>query len=76
MIPCPKCLSPAPSRTTMTHKGKAVYRHFKCGACFLEFDTCETVTCSRKLEGNLSPEQLERLFGKPKFKYKALPPTR
>jgi hypothetical protein len=75
MIPCPKCRAPAGELNQRTHR-HTVYRQFKCRSCLTVWNTHEKIVRNEALERQLTAEELEKVFGKPKFKYKTTPPRR
>jgi hypothetical protein len=83
MLPCPNCGSKTGVHHMRTHGRKIVYRQYWCGGagrvgCGLVFNTHETIQRNEALERQIvdlygkdrAPAQLERMFGKPGFKYK------
>lgn len=79
-FPCPRCRTAASNKQGRTSGNTTKYRQYVClpahGGCGLVMNTHEVLVRNKALEAQLTAEQLEWMFGKPKFKYKSTPPRR
>lgn len=67
---CIRCRTSAATRQTRKSGRTKIVRYFRCGVCNLRWATEETIKRDAALDAQLTPEQRDWAFGKPKFRYK------
>lgn len=87
MFECPRCKTAASVRLNRKQGRTIIFRQYQCrkndpdrpglySGCGLIMNTHETVVRNKALDAQLTAEEKEWMFGKPRFKYKSTPPKR